>query len=437
EFLLKHCHIKLILDNETTRSFASASVNTIIAHLSFPNEQSEWGLQETARFVMSRVPFEDLLVPGIFKAIESAHTRQTHPAYRVFPVKQSTLLEEGKVLLTKGTHEEEESKTHDVFVTEPSYTGNKWGGKYLRAPDIYWTIIEKGKDKLVRLRNVAEVRRGITTGVNDFFYLDEAMARQWEIEPEFLVPVIKSPRECRGILIDPQNLKSKLFLCHKSKAELKGTQALEYIQWGESQDFQQRPTCAGRPGWWNLGKRHLPSLSFNYLIDTTARTFYASDGCYFSDNFQDVFTVPSFVLPLCASLNSTLFQLMINVVGRSNFGDGLLKIQTYEVGDLLCLHPKAIHMDQEQLLTSSSWNVLTPSPERIALDTIIFDELNLTQGERTAVYEGVINLVNARLDKAKSLSVFHASSSLNGIIVNRRRSESRLSRATAPIPSQR
>ncbi len=27
------------------------------------------------------------------------------------------------------------------------YVGNKWGGKYLRAPDIYWTILEKGKGK--------------------------------------------------------------------------------------------------------------------------------------------------------------------------------------------------------------------------------------------------------------------------------------------------
>ena len=219
------------------------------------------------------------------------------------------------------------------------------------------------------------------------------------------MPIIKSPRECRSILIDPHVLKSKLFLCHKSKEELKGTKALAYIQWGESQSFHKRPSCAGRPRWWNLGERRLPALSFNYLIDTTAKTFYAHDGCYFSDNFQDVFIAPSFVLPLCASLNSTVFQLMVNVVGRSNFGDGLLKIQTYEVNDLLCLHPKYIQMDEDQLFVSSSWNVLTPSRERIVLDTMIFDELNLTQGECDAVYEGVTNLVNSRLDKSKSLSV--------------------------------
>lgn len=39
------------------------------------------------------------------------------------------------------------------------------------------------------------------------------------------------------------------------------------------------------------------------------------------------------------------------------------------------------------------------------LDTIIFDILNLTQGERDAVYEAVIELVENRLNKADSLSV--------------------------------
>ncbi len=196
EFLLKHCSIKLILDNETRRSFASASVNTVIAHLSSPNEQSDWGLQETARFVMSRVPFEDLLAAGIFEAIESAQSRQTHAAYRVFPREQSALLEDGKLPLSKDSDEDKEQvdkKVH-LIATETPYSGNKWGGKYLRASDIYWTIIEKGKDKLVRLGDIAEVRRGVTTGANKFFYLDETKARQWGIEPEFLVPIIKSPR---------------------------------------------------------------------------------------------------------------------------------------------------------------------------------------------------------------------------------------------------
>ena len=42
-------------------------------------------------------------------------------------------------------------------------------------------------------------------------------------------------------------------------------------------------------------------------------------------------------------------------------------------------------------------------PDRRALDAIIFDALNLTQGERDDVYEAVIHLVETRLQKASSL----------------------------------
>ncbi len=42
--------------------------------------------------------------------------------------------------------------------------------------------------------------------------------------------------------------------------------------------------------------------------------------------------------------------------------------------------------------------------EHRALDDMIFDALGLTQGERDAVYEAVIDLVETRLNKASSLN---------------------------------
>ena len=285
---------------------------------------------------------------------------------------------------------------------ENKYTGDKWGGKYLRAPDIYWTILEKGKDKLVRLGDVADVRRGFTTGANEFFYLDAERIREWGIESKFLKSVIKSPRECKSIRVDPNQLQFKLFMCHADKSALAGTAALAYIEWGESQGYHQRPSCKSRTRWWDLGERQIPSLSFNYLISSTARTLYARDGCYTSDNFQEVHTDSSLTLPLCASLNSSLFQLMVNMAGRSNFGGGLLKIQTYEMAELLCLDPKTFAFENEAIFRSSLWDMLKPSDDRRALDAIIFDALNLTQGERDGVYEAVVNLVEARLRKARS-----------------------------------
>ena len=389
EFLLKHCHTKQIIDNQSRRSFASADVNTVICLFSAPDETRESGLDKMTRFVMLKTPFEGVLDPIIFEEVEEADERTSMPEHRTFPVPQRVLLESGG-----------EYQTAD---RSSKYTGDKWGGKYLRAPDIYWTILEKGKDKLVRVGDVAEVRRGFTTGANDFFYLDADAIRRWGIEEEFLKPVIKSPRECKSILIDPNQLKFKLFMCDKDKEGLAGTAALKYIEWGESQGFHRRPSCRGRARWWDLGQRRDPRLAFNYLISSTARTLYAPDGCFTGDNFQEIHANSGLTQSLCVSLNSSLFQLMVNMAGRSNFGGGLLKIQTYEVSELLCLDPTEVVFDDETIFASSSWDMLEPSDDRRTLDAIVFDALNLTQGERDAVYEGVVDLVEARLSKAESL----------------------------------
>ena len=168
-------------------------------------------------------------------------------------------------------------------------------------------------------------------------------------------------------------------------------------------EFDQRPSCRGRTRWWELGERQIPYLAFNYLISSTARTLYAPDGCFTGDNFQEIHANSGLISRLCVSLNSSLFQLMVNMTGRSNFGGGLLKIQTYEVSELLCLDPTTIKFDDETIFESSSWEMLEPSDDRHALDAIVFDALDLTQGERDGVYEGVVGLVEARLSKARSL----------------------------------
>ena len=44
----------------------------------------------------------------------------------------------------------------------------------------------------------------------------------WLIEREFLRTVIKSPRECKSIVVDSKDLKYKIFMCGKSREELRG-----------------------------------------------------------------------------------------------------------------------------------------------------------------------------------------------------------------------
>ena len=392
EFTLKHCHIKQIIDNQSRRSFASADVNTVICLFSTPDERRQSGLDCTARFVSFNTPFEAILDPVIFYEIETASERGRTQEHRIDPISQRSLLKDGIVDASP----------------KPKYTGDKWGGKYLRAPDIYWTILEKGKGKLVRLGDVAEVRRGFTTGANEFFYLDDEDIRHWEIEEEFLKPVIKSPRECKSILIDPSQLKFKLFMCNKDEETLQDTAAWKYIEYGESRGFNQRPSCSGRARWWDLGKWKYPDMLWSDAYNVRFGCF-ENAGDYFGDKRFFVMTFRDENMATRAYLNSAIIPLLIETEGITNLGEGVVYTNVYWLKTLPVLEDHEAVKEVRQRYDKIKTREILPifdeiqQPDRRALDAIIFDALNLTQGERDAVYEAVIDLVQTRLQKASSL----------------------------------
>ena len=400
EFLLKHCHTKQIIDNQSRRSFASADVNTVICLFSAPDEKRKSGLDKTTRFVMFKTPFEGVLDAVIFEEVEEAEERTSRKEHRTFPVRQRVLLESG------GEYQTTDRSTAAKYSGDK--WGGKWGGKYLRAPDIYWTILEKARDKLVCLGDVAEVRFGIKTGANEFFYLDDDTVRRWGIEDEFLKPVIKSPRECKSILIDPNQLKFKLFMCGKDKEDLDGTAALEYIEWGESKEFDQRPSCSGRPRWWDLGEWEYPDMLWSDAYNVRFGCF-ENAGNYFGDKRFFVMKFKGENLVTRAYLNSTIIPLLIETEGITNLGEGVVYTNVYWLKTLPVLenHEASDEVRQcyDRIKTRRILSIFEEihQPDRRALDSLIFDALNLTQGERDAVYEAVVNLVEARLSKAKSL----------------------------------
>ncbi|MDW7760408.1 MAG: DNA methyltransferase [Acidobacteriota bacterium] len=405
EFLLKHAHVKFILDNQLRRSFEGADINTIIALISFADDAREWGLDKTARFVMFRVPYELVISPVIIDELEESHKPRTIQEYRVFPILQSRLLEDGSAV--PGEDEAENRKAVGPLIKVARYIGNKWGGKYLRAPDIYWTIMEKGRDKLVRLGEVAEVRFGIKTGANEFFYLNDSRIHELCIEPEFLKQVIKSPRECKRILIDPADLKFKIFFCHKNKEELKGTAALEYIKWGESKKFHLRPSCSNRARWWDVGERRYAPIISPSSVTELPRTFLNSHQVLADKRLYEIYPKIDTESVLFAT-NTILCSLFLELGSRTGLGEGLLDLTVYELADCLIIPPSSTPSILE-ILTDTEKREILPLRQEIAnhnrkqIDEIVFDILQLTKDERSAVCEAVINLVESRLQKAQSL----------------------------------
>jgi hypothetical protein len=104
--------------------------------------------------------------------------------------------------------------------------------------------------------------------------------------------------------------------------------------------------------------------------------------------------------------------------GRVGFGGGLLKIQTYELKRLPVIEvpiTDAKYFKEEKKSIFEECGIdpksavpieeqePNPLPDRAELDKIVFDALELTEGERKEVYRAVCRLVWNRISKANSV----------------------------------
>ncbi|MEW5719165.1 MAG: Eco57I restriction-modification methylase domain-containing protein, partial [Chloroflexota bacterium] len=320
--------------------------------------------------------------------IESLKQNETNSDYRVRSIRQGELYELGRAKIQVSEDEEEDEngngngtaqqttlheQTEEYKTTAPmdDYVGYKWG-IFLRAPEIFFKLMERAKDRFVPLAEIAEIQRGLTSGADDFFYprditdeeIERLKPREFKefygitpseakkirvvkagdgsahlIEARFLEPVVFNLMEISSIKIDLRKLERQIFLCSFSKSELKQRgfkHALAYIRWGEEERFNLRPTCASREIWYNLsgGKRGAMLWSkthrYRHIIPLNTKPFIAN--C----NLYDI--VPQRGINaqmLCAILNSTPVALLKHLFGRQMGGDPLLKTEVSDMQMML------------------------------------------------------------------------------------------------------
>ena len=378
EYLLDNATIDAIYESAVERQFSTAAINTVISVLR--RSQAADGYE--TRFVHLLEEFAAAVQPGGEKRIITKPAAELRAA-GTDPEKVKPANRNGK-----GGHS--------------GYVGDKWGGKHLRGLDIYHHILDKCDAKMVRLGDVSAVRFGIKTGVNNFFYLTPEIIAQWGIEPEFCRPVMTSPQESRGIVIDPNRLPRQLFMCHQNKAELTGTRALAYIEWGEAQGYHKVQSVSSRPRWYDLGSRVDIPLGMNNLVGNTAYTYFANPSILFTHNFQ-IFQPVGEPANLCAAMNATPFQLVVGTQGIVNYGGGVLRVEVYETKNLRIVNPAQKGRIDDSIFSGSMWDVMNLSAARRQLDDLVYDALGLTAGERDGVYAGVRELVENRKRKAGSV----------------------------------
>lgn len=288
------------------------------------------------------------------------------------------------------------------------YAGGKWGGLYLRAPNIYFRVLEKAGDKLVRLSEVTEVRRGFTTGANDFFYLEvlpyrpvcprcgkvheEALTREeeaaywkrgerppedklvavgngmgWEgyLEASVLRSVFKSPKEAPALRVEVGNL-NRVFLPPSGERARLPSHALDYVVYGEEVPVEVKrgqgkgstvkgvpslSTLQGREPWWWLGE--WPEATLVLPVFEQARKY-----AFWNPSHAAIDNVLYLVLPRAGTdprrlflvLNSTLFALFKELLARPPEGAGALHINVYQYEAMPLLRPELLRSPGEDFL---------------------------------------------------------------------------------------
>ena len=432
KFFLKKFKIIAILESRCEPWFEDVSVNTIVTILERCEERKERE-DHIVKFVKIKKPLRDLIpwdmkldaqsrwrgLDKLIAKIESAGSEHI----------QIKVTEVVNTLKGLKTYEDADFRIRCIrqgeLLEEVERTGKtvKWG-KYLRALEVYFEILEKCKDKLVPLKEVADIRRGYTTGINEFFYLTEERIREFGIEEEFLKPVLKSPKEFEGILIDPAKLKIKVFLCQKSKEELRregNTGALKYIGWGEKQKTKDGvpwpdvPTVKNRkPGWWALAEANFIEIFWTKSYDVKHLQRFSPDGLLVDQRLYQVIEKDKIDTKLFAAImNCSIFSLATELTGRINLGDGALDTTVEEAQDYLKIPDVRQLTNTQAQKTSQAFDIVltrpikpifeeVKMPDRQKLDSLVLEALGLDPKKYLKpLYDGLCELVRERIELAK------------------------------------
>jgi methylase of polypeptide subunit release factors len=381
-FMVERFRVVAIIDSKVERFFDSADVNTNITIL-----QKGTSRRNRTKFVYLKKRLSEVIedfgtVDRLRDFIEETEKIYEDEFLRINPVLQCRLR-----------------------------TETKWS-KFLKAPKIYWDIIEKGKGKWQRLGDIADVRFGIKTGVNEFFYLQEkkgektprgtkllknGVGEEWIIEDQFLKPVIKSPREIKGYTVAKEELKFSVLLVNgytREEIEKRFPYLAKYLNRGEEMGYNERSSLKSRKRWWELPDLE-PVKVLTIMSSNEKHRFFYNPDMVIEDARLYGISADKLIFQL---LNFSFVQLQIQLAGRSNLGEGALDVKVYEIADLII--PKITK------LKSTATN-FEDSKVQKSLDREILLSLDYSPDEVETIlkelYSAVEDLVNSRLDKAKSV----------------------------------
>jgi len=277
----------------------------------------------------------------------------------------------------------------------------------MRAPAIFSEIIERAGNLLVPLESVARIQRGITTGLNEFFFIEKSRAAALALEPEFLVPVLTSLKNVKSLVLAPEHA-THFLLAIGADARLAGTNAMAYIrQFERSEGFDANsPTLRSRAEWFRL--KPPPPADLLLLRFRRERHFSPANpaGIIAGDTVFTASAISRADAPLLwAAANCSLFHFFAEVGGRDNMGGGFLTTYGPELKAMRVPAPACMRALQPQLSQAfdrlAGRDVMTMEreigcPDRRALDEIIWQAIGLPPKMLDELYRTFGHMLAAR-----------------------------------------
>jgi hypothetical protein len=308
--------------------------------------------------------------------------------YRARLVRQGELLNDGIRLgrLMRGQVADEDGDADTA--EEPSalagdYYGGKWG-IHLRAPDLWFDLLDRHGDRFAPLGELADIRFGVKSGKDEFFYPRDVSAdclaqltepeafrlafgvdraeieseavklvkcgeKYGEIRPieaRFLEPEVHSLMEVKGYTVGPEACGRCILLVSEARAALADTHVLRYIEWGESKGWNKGATCAARASdereWYDLTGHVRGALFWPKSQQYKHAAPFNKDGLQANCNLYDI-TPGDGIAPmvLAGILNSSWAVLAKFQYGRPVGNEGNLKTEVVDVSMMPLPDPRS------------------------------------------------------------------------------------------------
>jgi methylase of polypeptide subunit release factors len=413
EFMLANFSIVAVVESAVESFFEDASVNTSITVLERQPDNGGRG-QNLVRFMQASKPLGDILPMDMLETIRLARALESGQAtdgMRIRTVEQRQLQGAGPEFFQTGIARR---KVRARAASSHQIRRTSWG-RFLRADDVFFRVLEKAGAKLAPLADLASVRFGVKTGANDFFYLKpeadghrrvmgsvakpmrplESLANVRrgmttganeffylksspesagtvgprgllrvqnrrgdiiEIESKYLHPVVFSLKEIPGIEIKDTRTRMLFFDCPVRTERLKGTRAIEYIKAGERDGLHLRPTCSARAPWYCVARGMEPApLIFPSKIGERWLVAINRAGVHEDKKLYGIFprcSVP--VRLLAALLNSTWARYYAEMTCRQLTGaQAIADIDVAVAEQILVPDPEALTGRERRLLVAA------------------------------------------------------------------------------------